>query len=159
MQPEKFKEAFPPKPIRCNKLFTAEADFNKIVSDDNRACMNTKSVKSYYHVTFQSETTISAVIYRENFKGLRYLEVRAKKITEDEYERFYCVVYSNLGPDTEYPPLKLPDGNSKTLTAPYIQASKAVLEREEELLHRDSTRPSMVCDELIRENDPYTSYS
>ena len=66
-------------------------------------------------------------------------------------------MYNNLGPDTEDQPLKLPHENSKTLTAPYIRTSKAVLEKKEELLHRDSTRPSIVYDKLIRENNPYTS--
>ena len=59
LQPEKFKQGFPPKVICC-KLFTVEADLNEIICDDNGADMNTESVKSYYHVTFQSETTPSA---------------------------------------------------------------------------------------------------
>ena len=57
--------------------------------------------------------------YRENknFKGLRHLVVRVRKMTKDEYEIFYCVVYSNLEPDTEDQLLKLLHENSKTLTA------------------------------------------
>ena len=31
--------------------------------------------------------------------------------------------------------------------------------RNLKLLHRDNTRPSLVCDEFIRESDPYTPQS
>ena len=37
----------------------------------------------------------------------------------------YCVVYSNVGPDTENEPFKLTHGNSKSLTAPYIKNVKS----------------------------------
>ena len=60
LQAKKFKEGLPPKAIRCNKLFTVEADLNEIMCDDSEAYMNTKSIKSYFHVMFQSETTLLA---------------------------------------------------------------------------------------------------
>ena len=99
-------------------------------------------------------------IYKENkhFKSLQHLVVRVKKITKDEYERFYCALYSNLD-QTPKINRRLLHGNAKTLTVPYIRTPTAGLEREEELLHRNNTRPSMVCDKLIRGNDPYTSCS
>ena len=103
--------------------------------------------RSYVNITVpKDEVYLIERLYRENknFKGLRHLMVWVEKIIEDKYGRFYCAVYSNLGPDTEDQPLKFPHENSKTLAAHYIRTSKAVLEREEELLHRESTRPSMV---------------
>ena len=130
--------------------------------DANSYFVKQRESRSYVNMIFpNNKVYLIKRIYRENknFKSLQYLVVRVKKITIDEYERFYCVVHCNLGPETKDQPLKLPHRNSKTLTAPYIRTSKAVLEREEELLHRDSTRPSIVYDKLIRENDTYTSYS
>ena len=62
-------------------------------------------------------------IYRENqiFKGFQHLLVWFKKITKGEYERFYCVVYSNLRPDTKGQSFKLPHTTSIALTALYIR--------------------------------------
>ena len=70
-------------------------------------------------------------------------------------------MYSNLGRDTKDQSLKLPHWNWKFLTAPYTGTSKAVLEREreQELVHRDSTRPSIMYKKLFKENDPYRSHS
>ena len=74
-------------------------------------------------IAYNDEVYLMERIYRENknLKGLQHLVVWFKKITKDEYERFHCVVYSNLRPDTKDQLFKLPHKTSKTLKAPDIR--------------------------------------
>ena len=76
--------------------------------------------------------------YRQNksIPNLRRMIVRVKRVTDDKFESYVCVVYHLDGDVKEVVEVELLEhGNSKpSTTRPYIKTSKSVLERQHQLL-------------------------
>ena len=101
--------------------------------------------------------------YRQNkwIPNLQRMMVRVKRVIDDKFEAYVCVVYHFDGDVKEVIEVELLEhGNSKpSTTRPYIRTSKSVLERQDQLLS-NGKRPQDVYDIFLEESDgPFSSTS